>query len=266
MWLTANGQRPTAKSQGPMANSAEGRQVDEVVLGDGLERVSGFAPGLQPAYEYERIESLFSEQMRHPGARGFACSSAIDINVFVARQVLYFFLEVIGFDPDRSLDALGAGVIIAVTADVNHHYLGRLAGFDPAGKFLHRNPGYELGETIFAEDPGPIGYIRDQANDDHQLHDVPGGGQALDDRSDKITENKAQGAVREHVQANSDEIKCGELPEGHFHAAGQRRRHGVDAGYKLGEHKCGAAALVKRFCRAEDARFRIHRQLAQEAE
>jgi len=51
---------------------AEGRQVYEIVRRHLLDRVAGFAPSRQAAHDYERVESLFPQQMRHTGARGFA--------------------------------------------------------------------------------------------------------------------------------------------------------------------------------------------------
>jgi hypothetical protein len=38
--------------------------------------------------------------VRHPGARGFARSSTVDVNVFVLGKVLQLFVEVIGFNAD----------------------------------------------------------------------------------------------------------------------------------------------------------------------
>src|SRR5581483_393884 len=52
--------------------SAEGWQVDEVVVRHRFKRFAGFAPGCQAAHDHERFESSFPQQVRHPGARGLA--------------------------------------------------------------------------------------------------------------------------------------------------------------------------------------------------
>ena len=58
---------------------------------NGFERFSGFTPGCQAAHDYKRVESFLPQQVRHPGACGFARSSAVHINVLILRQVLKFF-------------------------------------------------------------------------------------------------------------------------------------------------------------------------------
>jgi hypothetical protein len=61
---------------------------------------SGFAPRRQTANDYERVESLVHQQVRHPGARSFACSSTVEVNVLVFGQVFDLFLKIVRFDPD----------------------------------------------------------------------------------------------------------------------------------------------------------------------
>ena len=61
----------------------ERRQLYEVTRGYRLERLACLLPGSHPAHDNERVESLFPELQRHPGAGRFACSSTVDINVFI---------------------------------------------------------------------------------------------------------------------------------------------------------------------------------------
>jgi hypothetical protein len=80
--------------------SAEGWQFDEVVAGNWFEGMPSFAPGVQSACDYESFESVFLKQVRHPGARGFALSSTVEINLPVVREILDLFLQIIGFKPN----------------------------------------------------------------------------------------------------------------------------------------------------------------------
>jgi hypothetical protein len=60
----------------------------------------GFAPCGDSAHDYERIESFVSQYVRHPGARGLALSSTVQIDVLVLGQGLDLFLEIVWFDSD----------------------------------------------------------------------------------------------------------------------------------------------------------------------
>jgi len=65
--------------------------MHEIIMGYGFQRFSGLSPGGQAAHYDKRVKSSFSQQVRHPGARGFALSSTVDVNVFVLWQQLNFF-------------------------------------------------------------------------------------------------------------------------------------------------------------------------------
>ena len=54
--------------------------------------------------------------------------------------------------------------------------------------------------------------------------------------------------------------------EAHFHAAGERRRHGVDAGNEFGKKQSLLAAAVKIFRRAQNAGFGIGREPAEQTQ
>lgn len=69
-------------------------------MGDGFYRVAGFAPGAQASGDDKDFEALLLEQVRHPGARGLACSSTVEINLPLLGDLLDFLLEVIGFEAD----------------------------------------------------------------------------------------------------------------------------------------------------------------------
>jgi hypothetical protein len=46
--------------------------MNQIILGDGLYFVAGLSPSRQSTDDYKRVESLFPQQMRHPGACAFA--------------------------------------------------------------------------------------------------------------------------------------------------------------------------------------------------
>ena len=73
-------------------------QLHQVVLRNRFDRFPGLAPGGQSTDNYERVESFFPQQMRHPGAGRFARSSTVKINVLVLGKVLDFLLQVVRLD------------------------------------------------------------------------------------------------------------------------------------------------------------------------
>src|SRR5258708_39334008 len=84
--------------------------------------------------------------------------------------------------------------------------------------------------------------------------------------SQKIAKQKADGDVDDGIERSSRQIQPQKNVGAHFHAAGQRRSHSVDAGNELGEQQGGLTALVERFSRTQNAGFRVDRQLTQKAE
>ncbi len=105
---------------------AERWQLHEVILGDRFHRFSGLAPGSQSADDHERVETFFAQYVRHPGAGRFARSSAVEVNIFIFGEGLDFLLKVVGLDANRILNAGGAGIIIAVAADVDDQHVVRI--------------------------------------------------------------------------------------------------------------------------------------------
>jgi len=102
----------------PRLGSRKRRQLHQIVTGNGLQGIAGFPPGGKTSLDYEGIETLFTQLQRHPGAGSLACSSAVNVNVFVLRESLEFFSQIIRFQPNRSLDALRARIVVAVATDI----------------------------------------------------------------------------------------------------------------------------------------------------
>jgi hypothetical protein len=97
---------------------AESWQLYQIVVRYGFDGLPGFAPGGKTPGDDERVEPFFPQQQRHPGAGPFARSSTVQINVLIFGIGFEFLFQVVGLQPDRTLDALRIGVVIAVAADV----------------------------------------------------------------------------------------------------------------------------------------------------
>ena len=63
---------------------------------------SGLAPCCESADDHKHAESLVHQYVRHPGARGLARSSTVQINILVLGQVLDLFLKIVRLDADGS--------------------------------------------------------------------------------------------------------------------------------------------------------------------
>ena len=106
----------------PPSSLGERRQLHQIILWHRLKMPSGLPPRRQTAHNHERVKSLFPQQVRHPGASRFACSSTVKINVLVLGQILDLLLEIVGLDADRAGDPLGTNVVVAVAAHVNDQH------------------------------------------------------------------------------------------------------------------------------------------------
>ena len=116
--------------------------------------------------------------MRHPGARGFAQSSAVEINLSVLGEVFDFFDEVVGFDADGTGDALGVGIVVTMAADIgDQHVLGRF-GRQSAGKFLCRYARNDIQQPVLAVNPNAIAGIHDKSDGEDDLGGKTGRTQA----------------------------------------------------------------------------------------
>ncbi len=113
---SAKGQRLT------VAGLTKRRQLHQIILRNGFQWLSGLAPCGQPSNDHERAESFFPQYMRHPGAGCFARSSTVEINILVFRKIFELFLEIVGFDANRTMDPLRSDVIITMTPYVDDQY------------------------------------------------------------------------------------------------------------------------------------------------
>ena len=103
---------------GIAGSSGKRGQLHQVVPRHRLDGLACLPPGRKTADDHKRIKPLFPQQVRHPGAGRFSQSSAIQVDVAVARQVLDLLGKIIGFDPYGTLDTTRVGIIVAVAADI----------------------------------------------------------------------------------------------------------------------------------------------------
>ena len=104
---------------GQSSGLAEGRQLHQIILRNGLQMASGFAPGGEAADDHERVESFFPQYVRHPGASCFACSSTVEVKVLIFGEILNFLFQVVGLDANRSKDAFRTDIVVAMTTYVD---------------------------------------------------------------------------------------------------------------------------------------------------
>jgi len=93
--------------------------MHQIVARHDFHRFAGLAPRRQTADDYERVESFFPQHMRHTGAGGFAQSSTVKIDIFILRQPLDFFVEVVWLNANGSLHAGRTGIVVAVAANIH---------------------------------------------------------------------------------------------------------------------------------------------------
>jgi len=95
------------------------RQLDKVIFGHRLQVSPGLVPRGETADEHKRVKSIFPQYVRHPGARGFARSSTVQINVLVLGEILHLLFQVVGLNANGSEDPFRAFVIVPVAANVD---------------------------------------------------------------------------------------------------------------------------------------------------
>jgi hypothetical protein len=64
-----------------------------------------FPPRGQSSDDDERVESIFPQLQRHPGAGRFACSSTVDVNILIFWEGFDLLSKVVGFNANGSLNA-----------------------------------------------------------------------------------------------------------------------------------------------------------------
>ena len=96
----------------------EAGEMDDVIGGDLLHGVASFFPGGK-ASDYDfGFKASFVEELRYTLTGGLVLATAVEVDVAVAREIGESFDKTIGFNANRTEDAFGFGIIVAVAADV----------------------------------------------------------------------------------------------------------------------------------------------------
>ncbi len=164
--------------------------MDYIVVWDWFERLAGLTPGCQSSDNDERLESFFPQYMRHPGAGSLACSSAIDINVFVLGKSFQFFGQMIGFNADGPLDAFGVGIVIAVAAHVHDLHAGSSFRAQSLRQFLDLYARYDTKDAMLAVKIETISEIDNQRCQDGVTNHLPSGLKSARDADDEVAKDK----------------------------------------------------------------------------
>ncbi len=79
-------------------------------------------PGLESTANHVSVKTFFPEKVHQPGACRLVPSSTVEINLFVSRQLLQFFLNGRRLQADRTFNPGRPFLVISMTARVRHHY------------------------------------------------------------------------------------------------------------------------------------------------
>src|SRR5208282_6461950 len=106
---------------------------------------------------------------RHTGAGGFACSSTVEINLLILGQVLDFFNQVVGLNANRSGNAFGVGIVVAVAADVGDQHVARRVGCQSSCEFLGWDARNHVEQTVLAVNPDTIDDVDGESDAEDDL-------------------------------------------------------------------------------------------------
>src|SRR5207237_6898261 len=100
-------------------------------------------------------------------------SSAVEINLAVPREILDLFLKVVWFKADRSRNALGMSVVVAVTTNIRHYDVRPFFRCQTLRQLLHRYSGDAVEQAVFMVKPDASASLSSHA--DSQLNFGRGG-------------------------------------------------------------------------------------------
>jgi pimeloyl-ACP methyl ester carboxylesterase len=129
------------------------------------------------------------------GARGFAQSSTVQVDVLIPGKPRDFLREIIRLNSNRASDSGSAGIVVTVTAHVDEQDVLRPFRLQLFGQFNHLNSWHNAVNAIFPVTPETIGDEHDCSPDDHDLHRVSCSLKTTCNRREKITEQKPNDAI-----------------------------------------------------------------------
>ncbi len=89
----------------------------EIAVWNSLHRLAGFAPGDQPTSNHKSFETLFPQEICHTGARYFALSSAVKVDVLVPGKFRDFLGKFVRLDSNRTSYPRGTGIVVTMASD-----------------------------------------------------------------------------------------------------------------------------------------------------
>src|ERR1700677_424740 len=201
--------------------------------------------------------------MRHARARRFPRASAVQVDVLVSREECYFGAEIVGLHSNRAGNADSGRTVIAMAAHIGQQYVSRALRQQLRGQYLYLYAWYNPIAALLPVQRNPMTYKRNQGNDDYNLGRMSCCAKSTDDLGHEIAKDESDCAIGERIEAGAQEVQPQELREPHFHAPGQRRGHRAHSRNELVDQQREPSTFIERFRGAQNASFRIDRNLAQ---
>lgn len=230
----------------------------DLVAGDGFQGAAGFGPGAEAAVDDLGLAVLLVHHVGDADAGGLADAGAVEIDLALGSHELAegneFLFEAMGFDADGVLDALHAGVVVAVAADVGDDdeavgVFGLKALVEVGGR--DALDGLEAAGAEVEDEPADG--VDEDEGDDYEEDDVARLSDPELDLVDEAAEEVANKYPSGGVGDGSGRVEAEEAGEAHVERAGEWGGHGTEAGYEFGEEQGTGAAAVEIVGGAEDA-------------
>src|SRR5262245_61987683 len=137
----------------------------------GRQRVTEVTPAIVAAGERPHtLDATTSEEQRHPGARGFVGSGAVEHDVSLARDLTVPALKLLDAQVQGARNDGGLRLEVQPVADVHHHHV--LAGIQQGLELFRLDPGDpDLPQEPAARDVFPDDVAHESRDHDH---DRPG--------------------------------------------------------------------------------------------
>jgi len=249
----------------------EAGEVLDLVVGDGFEGAAGFGPGAEASVDDLGPAVLLVHHVGDADAGGLADAGAVEVDLALGGHELAegdeLLLEAVGFNADGVLDALHAGIVVAVAADVGDD--DEAVGVLGLEAFVEVGGGdpFDAGEAARAEvEDEPADGIEDDEGKGDDEDDVAGLRDSELDLVDEAAEEVSGEYPGGGVGDGSDCVEREEAGEAHVERAGEGGGHGSEAGDELGEEEGAGAAAVEVVGGAEDALLGVGGEAAEDGE
>src|ERR1700733_2683788 len=150
-----------------------------------------------------------------------------------------------------------------MAAHIGQQYLSRAFCLQLRSQYLYLYAWYNPIGALLPVQRYPITYKRNQGHDDDNLDRMSCRAKSTDDLRHEIAKDEYDCAIGERIEAGAQEVEPQELREPHFHAPSQRRGHRAHPRNELVDQQRESSTFIERFRGAQNASFRIDRNLAQ---